>query len=179
MTTKRGWKWLFKDTWAPEITVSVFSWAMFGTIIFLLSLFNNEPIRHDISLNFLVSALATLSKTSLLFTASTCLGQWKYIEFSRYSPSLVRFATLDEASRGPQGSLILLWQSRFRSFASFGAIVVITSLFVDPFLQQIIKLAEQQMGSSRDSATVPRAMRYSKGNDMKLIMAIYGPQMHL
>ncbi|KAL1601495.1 hypothetical protein SLS60_006410 [Paraconiothyrium brasiliense] len=59
--------------------------------------------------------------------------------------------------------MLMLW---IRSLPALGAALIILSLFVDPFFQQIIALGERQTTVTENAVSIPRAMRYSKGMDM-------------
>lgn len=120
-------KSLLTDTWLLETISVLFSALALAVIFALLNHNNQKPIFkwHDLTLNTLVSIFTTIAKTLLMFTVSSCIGQWKYITFSRNRRKLIEFATLDSASRGPKGSFDLLWQTRFgyeREKKKFGLI---------------------------------------------------------
>lgn len=110
-------KTLFKDSWLPEILLLGLSLLSLAATLLLLLHFDGKPIFvwHEVTLNALVSTFSTISKSALLFAVSACLSQWKYISFSRNRRRLREFDLYDEASRGPQGSLVLLWNSRLWS----------------------------------------------------------------
>ena len=63
--------------------------------------------------NAIVSALATASKTSLLCAVTGAIGQLKWCWFEQ-ERKLYDLQALDEASRGPAGSLALLFRSGLR-----------------------------------------------------------------
>lgn len=107
---------LLADTWMIENVATLFSLLSMFTIVLLLFLYDSKPIFewHGASLNSFIAVFATLSKTLLLMVVSSCLGQWKYIYFSREKRKLIEFDVFDEASRGPQGGFQLLWHTRFQ-----------------------------------------------------------------
>lgn len=85
----------------------------------------------------------------MLFAIMECIGQSKWMLFRQGQHNLLDFYTIDEASRGPLGSLILLYRIKGSALiASAGAFVVVLSLAVDPFTQQVLsypsKLDETQ-----------------------------------
>lgn len=92
-------------------------WALAGSLLALIAMiallasFDNKPIFYwnGVTLNALVSILSVAMKAFLLFAASQCIGQWKWILFSRDSRRLLDFEHIDLASRGPLGSLTVLW----------------------------------------------------------------------
>ena len=62
-----------------------------------------------ININTLVSLFAILVKAPLLLTVGACIGQAKWTHFRSRPHPLKDFAVYDRASRGPEGSLNLLW----------------------------------------------------------------------
>ncbi|PVH93841.1 hypothetical protein DM02DRAFT_661574 [Periconia macrospinosa] len=160
----------FSDTWALELSLLLLSWTALFTTVGLLLRYDQKPIFTwlDISLNAVISMLGIVFKSSLTFVLSSCLGQWTYISLS--SPRrqhLSVFITYDDASRGPLGSLLLLWRTRLSSWAAIGAFTVIISFFLDPFLQQIISLSETQTAAIEHPPTVPYVTHYDKGASWK------------
>lgn len=107
-----------------SITVSVLGLA---ALIGLLAYFNGRDQRawHTgtaITLNAVVAAIATVTKSSLVFVISSCLGQamWNWYAMprkgsrrsSRHGRALKDMQDLDEASRGTYGSVLLLMRLR-------------------------------------------------------------------
>ena len=75
----------------------------------------------------------------MLFAIVECMGQTKWSLFRRGDQKLLDFHFIDEASRGPLASLRLFYRIRGRALiASAGAFIVVTSLAVDPFTQQVL-----------------------------------------
>jgi hypothetical protein len=109
-------KSLLRDTWAIEIIAFSVSVLAFGCLIYLLRYYDQKPIFewHGLTLNTIVSTVSTISKTLLMFSVSAGISQWKYIAFSKNKRKLIEFERLDSASRGPQGSLALLWTTRLK-----------------------------------------------------------------
>jgi hypothetical protein len=109
-------KSILKDPWTFEITAFSISVLAFGCLSYLLIYYDHQPIFHwhGLSLNVIVSTISTIAKTLLMFVVSSGLSQWKYIDFSKNKRKLIEFERLDSASRGPQGSLTLLWKTRLK-----------------------------------------------------------------
>ncbi|CAI6264430.1 unnamed protein product [Periconia digitata] len=165
----------FSDTWALELLLLLVSWIALFTTVGLLLRYNQQPIFTwlNVSLNAMVSVLGIVFKSSLLFVLSSCLGQWTYISFSGpQRQPLFNFITYDSASRGPFGSLLLLWRTRMSSWAAIGACTVVIAFFVDPFLQQIISLRETQTASILSPPSVPLAIHYDKGIERSTNVAL-------
>lgn len=92
-------------------------WAFSGSILsfvamaVLLACFNRRPVFDwkGVTLNTIVAVLSACMKTTLSFAVTECVGQWKWILFSRDARPLMDFERIDLASRGPLGSLSVLW----------------------------------------------------------------------
>ena len=71
-----------------------------------------STFSHKVPLNFVVSTLATVSKSSLLLTVASALGQFKWLWVSSKHRRLQDLQVFDEASRGPWGASRLLISKR-------------------------------------------------------------------
>lgn len=99
--------------WRREIAASIASAACLGGLAVLLMFYDNKPIFSYfgiVTLNTLVSVLSTASKTFLLFAIDELISQWKWIAFATDRRPLIDFERIDAASRGPVGSLGVLWR---------------------------------------------------------------------
>lgn len=76
---------LFRSSpWFWEILSLVFSFACFIAIVVTLLVYNNKPspnLPQGVTLNAIISILATKSKASLAFVASESIGQLKWTWF--------------------------------------------------------------------------------------------------
>ncbi|KAJ5462478.1 hypothetical protein N7530_010683 [Penicillium desertorum] len=136
-----NWNARCLDTWLLETFAAIFSVACFIAICAILVAYNGKSrpdLPYGLSLNAIISVLATGCKSSLLFAIGEALSQIKWVWFRRETQPLLDMQTLDSASRGPLGSTIMLFQ-RKRSLATFGAAIVVLLLAFDPFVQQITK----------------------------------------
>jgi hypothetical protein len=108
-----------------------------------------------VTINAIVSALATVSKGALLLTTSSCLGQLKWIWYRAEQPRNVAHARIfDDASSGPLGALFLFASGSRKSTASLGVILTLLALAYDPFVQQVISISpEVRYGLSNDVTT--------------------------
>ncbi|KAK7974253.1 hypothetical protein PG989_016101 [Apiospora arundinis] len=88
--------------------------------------------------NTVISILAAISKTTLAFAVSSCVAQAKWNWYRRGSDNLFIFERIDQASKGPWGSFRLLGAVRIRHWSALGALIIITLLAYEPFLQTII-----------------------------------------
>lgn len=81
-----------------------------------------NPVEFRVTINSVLSILATLVKSSLFVPLAAALGQQKWLWFQGGAQKLSDFQQFDAANRGPLGSLILIWSLRgkyVKSFASF------------------------------------------------------------
>lgn len=137
--------------------------------------FNHTSIVewNGISLNAVFALIATVLKGLIAFTISDCLGQAKWIWLSQQR-SLNDFALIDQSSRGPLGSLKMLCQPISRSFISFGAILIILSVFMDSFVQLAVGKTNAMIYQNDSSARIPYATRYSRGSFSKRLIYVPG-----
>jgi hypothetical protein len=108
----------------------------------------------------IVFIIAAAVKAALLVHVSACIGQMKWTN----SPdgtiiTLRHLQTLDEASRGPWGSLSLISIIRPR-LATAGSILTILALAIDPFAQQIPSFPSRTISDGTNTSFIPRAEKY-------------------
>ncbi|PLB40847.1 DUF3176 domain-containing protein [Aspergillus candidus] len=141
--TKRQWlDW--NDTWAWEIGSVTLAVVGLALLVAFLVTINNTPYakwQYTASPNTVVSIIVTITKAALLVPVSSCLGQLKWSLFRDPAP-LYHMQVIDQASRGPWGSLEILlggiFGSRTGSLTYVGAALTVLALAVDPFAQQIL-----------------------------------------
>ncbi|PWY81535.1 hypothetical protein BO94DRAFT_520204 [Aspergillus sclerotioniger CBS 115572] len=158
------------DWFAWELAGVVVSAAILAAMICLLAVYDQQPQPgwHYSSLNSIVAWLSTLSKGSLLFAVGEMIGQLKWVWFAQQKRPLIDLRSLDSASRGPWGSLGLLWTLRARHFAILGALAFILALGFDPFSQNMIH-------------TYPNMVTDPLGTALLANVSVYntsGPQMY-
>lgn len=170
----------FTNSWFSEILAVLVSVACAVAIPAVLGVYNHKPVPKlpwDVSLNALVSVLSTVAKSSLLYAICAALGQDKWDWYDTSSglqreprggdrrsmmslggeKRLKDMETLDQASRGPLGAIRFLTNRRTAfSPTSLGALVVILSLVVDPFTQQVVRLEGRQRLVSSDQVRAAR-----------------------
>ena len=157
---------ILEDTWLLQGLAVSGSILLIGMLVGLLIRFDNTPILewNGVSLNVVVALIATILKSLVIFTVSDCLGQAKWIWLSWKQRSLNDFALIDQGSRGPLGSIKMLWQPPMaRSFISFGAILIILSVPMDFFVQLAVGKTNAMIYKNDSSTQIPYAKRYSKG----------------
>lgn len=67
---------------------------------------------YNVTINSVVSWLATAMKAFLLFSVAACIGQANWLHFRSRPRALIDLMVHDSASRGPFGSVQLLWSLR-------------------------------------------------------------------
>lgn len=102
---------VFVDWWMGELLAILLSIVAFFAIILVLRKYDGHNIPtlpHNIPLNFVVSTLATVSKSLLLFAVASALGQFKWLWMFFKQRRLQDLQIFDDASRGPLGASRLL-----------------------------------------------------------------------
>ncbi|KAK1782987.1 hypothetical protein QBC45DRAFT_317725 [Copromyces sp. CBS 386.78] len=96
--------------WGWEMAAVLLSCCSLAATIVVLKLYdgiNVDSWKFYLSLSTTISILSQVSRTSLAFALTSCIGQAKWNWFSRKEDRLARFNQFDAASRGPLGSLTL------------------------------------------------------------------------
>ncbi|OJD34047.1 uncharacterized protein BKCO1_2500053 [Diplodia corticola] len=113
-------------------------------ILIILRYLHDQPLSkwalNSVSPNAVISILVTTGKTSMLLAVAAGIGQLKWRHFQHVRP-LNELSIFDEATRGPWGALDFLYTMRARNgtaTATLGAFVILLSLAMDPFSQQLI-----------------------------------------
>ncbi|USP76811.1 hypothetical protein yc1106_04085 [Curvularia clavata] len=164
---KRSRRLHFRD-WYWEIVAAVFSLACVIAIIVLLKTYQEKSLSrwrfyHDITLNTLVALLSTLSRTALIVPVASCISQLKWVHLMSSPRPLRDFQILDEASRGPWGSLTLIWRLHFKTkLATWGALITIASLTMGPLSQQLLSYPSRSHYET-SGATFYRNQIYDSG----------------
>ncbi|OPB43701.1 hypothetical protein A0O28_0099890 [Trichoderma guizhouense] len=140
--TAHLWLTRLASTWWIESISLCVSFACMATLVCILALFQDR-LSTDwsffISLNATIAIAITAAKATLLATVSVCLSQEKWNRFRNKAHHLQDLAIIDTASRGPLGSIQMLFQVSW-GFASISAVVVILSILTDTLVQQVVHL---------------------------------------
>jgi hypothetical protein len=93
------------------------------------------------------------------------ISQLKWTYFQQRPQRLYDMQIFDDASRGPLGSMTMLWNMNIRALvASTGAILTILSLAADPFAQQILSYPSRMGKASNITATIGAATSFDRYN---------------
>lgn len=146
------------NTWWPEFGAIVISTASAVAIAAILARFDGKPapnVSLGLTLNAIVAILATTSRVPLAFAVTNAIGQAKWIWIKTGSTrALSDLQTLDEASRGPLGSVKIFATRARTSIATFGASVTLLTLAFDPFIQQVVRFTNRVVYHTSDQAYV-------------------------
>jgi len=156
------WTWLFTDTWILEwasLTLAMAALATIGIVLLVYRQRNQADWKYSISLNTVLSVLATLMKGAMMLPVGSCLGQLKWAWYYRERRALYNFQVFDEASRGPYGATKLLYVLRFWHIASIGCVVTLIALASDSFVQQSLEYPFRD-ANINGVATVPFSQWY-------------------
>ncbi|KAL8737922.1 MAG: hypothetical protein Q9181_001227 [Wetmoreana brouardii] len=156
------WETFYYGWWTVELLAFVVSFASLIAIILILRHYDGHSQPdwpHNITLNSVLSWFTTLFKASLLVPVAACFGQASWAHYRSSPRPLTDLAIYDSASRGPMGSMQLLWYFRAKHVASIGAIATVLALGVDPIVQQTLSI-KADVVISTNSATIGRAQSF-------------------
>lgn len=103
-------KWMYR--WGQEAGTGIIAIAAFFGMMSMLLSFNGKgqpDWPYGITLNTAASLFSAIMKGMLLTTASACISQSVWVHYATKAGRLDLLATFDSASRGPWGSMQLLW----------------------------------------------------------------------
>ncbi|KAF2647844.1 hypothetical protein K491DRAFT_784470 [Lophiostoma macrostomum CBS 122681] len=152
---------LWIDGWITEFLSCGLAVIAFIGLVVTLRIFNGHVLTEvplKISINTLAAVFSAVTKSSLLLPVAEGISQLKWAWFSRGRP-LSDFEGFDSASRGPMGSLLLVFRLRGRNVAAIGACITVLALAVDPFAQQIIRPISCHRDISGGAAAIPQTNR--------------------
>ena len=156
---------ILRDWWL-EIASCLLVFAALMGIVGITYPYQGKPLPswpYSISINTLVAAFVTVAKSAMLLVIAEGISHLKWTWFSQRERNLIDLARYDTASRGPWGAIRLLVSAPRRdTIASLGAIVMIASIAMDPFAQQIVHYYPCLWPGSQMSneASIPRTAVY-------------------
>lgn len=84
----------------------------------------------------------------MLLPISECISQIKWLYLTRQDRRLVSLSAFDDASKGPWGALLSLRHSSVASWpllATFGALLTLVAMGMDPFSQQTVVIRTERV----------------------------------
>lgn len=160
-----AWTRLSTTWWMEVLTIFLSTGFMIGLIAILASFQNRVTTewKFFISINAVVAIVITAARATLLATVSVCLSQEKWNHFNNRARRLQDLNIIDRASRGPLGSIQMLFTVSW-GVATVSAVVMILSLLTDSFVQQVVSFQPGNIYAHQDgSATFGHAVSYSSG----------------
>jgi hypothetical protein len=152
--------------WLLEVLSWLFSAVCMAAIVGVLIRLKDEPLtkwalaeKTGLTLNAYISILSKMAGAALILPVSEALGQLKWSWFLEHSKQMWDFEIFDNASRGPWGSLLLLIRTKGRALAALGAMIMLCSLALDPFFQQVVDFPDR-WALQNTSSTIPRVVNY-------------------
>jgi hypothetical protein len=152
--------------WLLEIVSWLFSAVCMAAVIGVLLYLRDRPLsdwqlakKTPLTLNAFISILSKMAGAALLLPVSEALGQLKWSWFLEHSKQMWDFEIFDNASRGPWGSMLLLIRTKARALAALGAFIMLASLALDPFFQQVVDFPDRWALQTTLSA-IPRVISY-------------------
>lgn len=155
--------------WWAELAGAASSIAfLIGIIVFLAiidgSKMDDWHFAWEIKPPTIISILVTVCRINLGFFIAEGLGQLKWVFFEQREHQLADFDHFDEATRGPWGATWLIWKVNRRALvASFGAVLAILILAMDPFSQQVLYYATETTKVENAVTKLPSARFYNSG----------------
>ncbi len=154
----------FLGLWALETAGLIVAAGTMVAMIIVLARANNglpQDYPYGITLNGIIAILSTVSKGGILATVGLCLGQLKWNRFMHAGSGrpLIEFKAIEQASRGPLGSLRALPFVLRMPVVLVGLFVMIVSIGFDFAVQQIVAYVPQpvQVTGGLGRTVVPRA----------------------
>ncbi|KAM0451948.1 hypothetical protein ACHAPV_009763 [Trichoderma viride] len=155
---------LHSIAWKVEFLAWIASACCFIALIITLKVFDGHPLpdlKFGISPGAIIQLLSAIGEFFLEISFGSGLGQLKWLNALQKTP-LADFHTIDEASRGAWGSVVLIAKRRGGLLASLGAFIVIVALGIGTFVQQALDYDTIYPASGSESALMPIA-RFMNG----------------
>ncbi|GFP55948.1 hypothetical protein TASIC1_0006011800 [Trichoderma asperellum] len=126
--------------WRVEILSWIASACCFIALVITLKVFDGHPLpqlKFGITPGAIIQLLSAIGEFFLEISFGAGVGQLKWLNALQKTP-LADFHTIDEASRGAWGSVVLIATRRGGLLASLGAFIVIVALGIGTFVQQAL-----------------------------------------
>ena len=165
-TVKLWWRMIKERwNWTDETFGFMLAVLALGVIVGMLSGYSGKRLPEWpslVSINSLISIFTSIMKSSMLLPIAEGISELKWIWFERRQ-HLTDMDKFDSASRGPWGSFLLLFKTIRRNYlATFGALVMVVAMAIDPFTQQVIQYRDCLEPSRDQTATISRTNTYSR-----------------
>ena len=171
LNSTRSLRATVQKSWLWEILTYCFSLVCMIAVIAVLIFEHGKQLDQwafPIGPNAMISFIITLAKSSFLLAMTETISQLKWLHYNGKSNRLSDLKLFDEASRGPVGSLRLLFAKNKSNtvLASSAAIVVIAALFVDPFVQLVFHFPSRRALAPIQNAAFQIAQVYNPSHQV-------------
>lgn len=166
LAVRKSRRSIWLDSWLFECIALAFSIACFIAIVIVLLIYDGKrqpDMANGLTLNTIISVLATGCKSALVLVISESISQLKWPWFQNPTQSqnqLVTIQKFDAASRGPLGSFMMIIHHRAQSIVSFGAAIIVLLLAFDPFMQQLLTYPVRPIISQDSTASTPQRLAH-------------------
>lgn len=162
---QNGGRFEFFRIWWLELLCCVLFVGSLAAVVITIYPYEGRPLPqwpYRLTINSLISVYIVILKAAMLLVAAEGLSQLKWTWFGQHHP-LTDLLSFDNASRGPWGSLTLIWRLRGRQFVSrCGAFITVAALIIDPFAQQVISTYDCMLVDKSGRATLPCTNNFSE-----------------
>lgn len=149
--------------------------SLVSTVLLFVLLVKVEDIAlqswpHQIQINSVVAILTAVSRTAMVVPLAACISQLKWRHFE--SPNrLSHLQDYDNASRGPWGSLLILFNFRVGDLLAWAlALWTVASLGISPSAQQILEFPNRRVAMRNVTATIVQAPGYWAKEGFRMCM---------
>ena len=143
-------------------------------ILCLLAVFNNQPLssfHSRLTLNTLLSGLAQLGQTALLWPVASCISQLGWITYRKRDGAIEGLEAFDQASRGLMGSVKLILKRPRIFLVYLGAVSTLLLLLFGPFVQQSVSFPLQETVVDAKGGSLPRTLVYQASHSSDTLQA--------
>jgi hypothetical protein len=149
--------------WWWEIGAMCISSLCCGLLIVFLAKIDGTSVslwRLWIQPSTAIAIIAAFVRTSMMVPVVSCISQLKWRHFRTRHRPLSHLDLVDDASRGPWGALVLLFQlPRFNAVLSTLALVTVVSLGLEPSAQQLLETSTR-VSKISDASGIEIATEY-------------------
>jgi hypothetical protein len=152
------------EGWGLEILSTFASFVLLAGITTIFWFMDGKPVSNwwfPISLNAVISILATACTAAIAHNVSAFIGQLKWLYFKMAPRRLYNLERFDAASRGPYGSAVFLLRVRW-NLTTVGAFITVCRLALAPLAQQVVDLPSRDIIIPDSTATFGFAHAYNR-----------------
>ncbi|KAK5061217.1 hypothetical protein LTR84_007759 [Exophiala bonariae] len=142
------WSRLGVDHWEWELSAAVLCVGALAAIVAVLINYDQKPVPElpvGLTMNAIIAFLSTIAKGALTLILAAILRQEKWLWFIDRPRPLSTIDSFEEASRGPYGSLMLLFKLHGSLRPFLAATILVLALGFEPFLQQLVAFSTRDV----------------------------------